>query len=75
MSTIRIRDVPEELHRRLKARAAVAGKTLSDYVPDELRICAGRPTMTRWLAEVEGLPAPAEAPAPAAEVIADVRRR
>jgi plasmid stability protein len=29
---IQIRNVPDTLHRKLKARAAVAGKSLSDYL-------------------------------------------
>ena len=41
---IQIRNVPETLHRRLKARAAQAGKSLSDYLLDELRQTAERPT-------------------------------
>ena len=33
---IQIRHVPDALHRRLKARAAGAGMTLSDYLRGEL---------------------------------------
>lgn len=33
---IQIRHVPDPLHRRLKARAAAAGMTLSDYLRVEL---------------------------------------
>jgi hypothetical protein len=35
-ATIQIRDVPEMLHRKLKARAALAGKSLSDYLLAEI---------------------------------------
>lgn len=31
-STVQIRNVPSELHRRLKARAAIEGLSMSDYV-------------------------------------------
>ncbi len=75
MSTIQVRNVPEQLHRQLKVRAAQEGRTLSDYVLDELRVAAGRPTMSRWLGDVDALPPPADAPTPAAEVIADERGR
>jgi hypothetical protein len=75
MSTIQVRNVPEELHRLLKVRAAQEGRTLSDYGLDELRMAAGRPTMSQWLTRVDALPPPAAAPSPAAEVIADERRR
>ena len=75
MSTIQVRNVPDELHRQLKVRAAQEGRTLSDYVLDELRVAAGRPTMRRWLRDVDALPPPEDGPTPAAEVIADERRR
>jgi hypothetical protein len=75
MSTIQVRNVPEQLHKRLKIRAAQEGRTLSDYVLDELRVAADRPTMSQWLRDVEALPPPGDAPTPAAEVIAEERRR
>jgi len=34
---IQIRNVPDELHRKLKARAALAGQSLSDYLLAEIR--------------------------------------
>lgn len=43
MSMIQIRNVPEGLHRELKARAARAGMTLSDYLLDLIRKAAERP--------------------------------
>ena len=46
MSTmIQIRNVPDPLHRRLKARAAMAGQSLSDYLLHEIRSVAERPTI------------------------------
>jgi plasmid stability protein len=42
---VQIRNVPEELHRRLKSRAALAGMSLSDYLLDEIRQVAERPTI------------------------------
>jgi plasmid stability protein len=33
---IQIRNVPDELHRSLKMRAAAAGMSLSDYIKQEL---------------------------------------
>lgn len=41
---IQIRNVPDELHRRLKARAAEAGLSLSEYLLQELRDSAALPT-------------------------------
>lgn len=34
---IQIRNVPDGLHRRLKARATMAGMSLSDYLLNEIR--------------------------------------
>ena len=42
---IQVRHVPDALHRRLKARAALAGMALSDYLLLELRSVAERPTI------------------------------
>jgi len=42
---IQIRNVPDGLHRRLKARAALAGMSLSDYLLNEIREVAERPTL------------------------------
>jgi antitoxin FitA len=41
---IQIRNVPDALHRRLKARAALEGKSPSDYLLGEVRELAERPT-------------------------------
>ena len=41
---IQIRSVPDEVHRRLKAQAAMAGMSLSDYLLAEVRRMAERPT-------------------------------
>lgn len=42
---IQLRNVPDGLHRSLKARAAMAGMTLSDYLLFEIREIAERPTL------------------------------
>ncbi|WP_428539411.1 FitA-like ribbon-helix-helix domain-containing protein [Rhodopila sp.] len=41
---IQLRNVPDALHRQLKARAALAGMSLSDYLLTEIRQAADRPT-------------------------------
>jgi hypothetical protein len=41
---VQIRNVPSELHRQLKARAALEGMSLSDYLLRELRHVLDRPT-------------------------------
>lgn len=42
---IQIRNVPEQLHRKLKTRAAMVGMTLSDYLRREVERVAERPTL------------------------------
>ena len=44
MTTLYIRDVPEEVAETLKERAAAEGKSLSAYVGSELARIAARPT-------------------------------
>jgi plasmid stability protein len=41
---IQLRNVPDELHRVLKARAALAGLSLSEYLIQEVQQLAQRPT-------------------------------
>ena len=43
---IQLRNVPDALHRTLKARAALAGMSLSDYLLAEIREIAERPTLS-----------------------------
>ena len=50
---IQIRNVPDVLHRRLKARAALAGMSLSDYLLNEIRQVAERPTLDEMRARLE----------------------
>ena len=42
---IQLRNVPDALHRSLKARAAMAGQSLSDYLLAEIKEVAERPTL------------------------------
>ena len=42
---IQLRNVPDALHRILKARAAMAGMSLSDYLLGEIKEIAERPTL------------------------------
>jgi hypothetical protein len=49
---IQIRNVPDDLHRTLKVRAAKAGMTLSNYLLSEIEQVAEKPTMSEWLERV-----------------------
>ncbi len=75
MSTIQIRNVPEDFHRRLKARAVANGQSLSDYLLNELKLIADRPTLQEWGGMVLERDVQRRPSTPAADVIADERRR
>lgn len=45
---IQVRNVPDAIHRSLKARAAMAGMSLSDYLLGEFREIAERPTLAEF---------------------------
>jgi plasmid stability protein len=50
MSAIQVRDVPPDLHRRLRERAAADRLSLSDYVLKVLERDAGALSTREWLA-------------------------
>jgi len=55
---IQIRHVPIEIHRRLKARAAMEDMTMSDYVLRELRKALDRPRRQEVLARIRARSVP-----------------
>jgi hypothetical protein len=71
---IQIRHVPEDVHARLKARAAAAGMSLSDYLLRELTWMAMRPTWDEVFEEIdrEGPPSKGE-PVDTVELIREMR--
>jgi plasmid stability protein len=52
---IQIRNVPDALHRKLKARAAMAGMSLSDYLLSEIRQGAEVPTLAEFRERLQKL--------------------
>ena len=56
MKLLQVRNVPDDLHRTLKSRAALAGMSLSDYALAELRRSAERPTREEVLARIAARP-------------------
>ena len=65
---IQVRNVPDNLHRTLKAHAALAGMSLSDYLLAEIRRVAERPTLAE-LRERLRRRSPVVAPVSAAEAV------
>ena len=72
---IQIRNVPDQLHRKLKARAAMAGMSLSDYLLGEIRNVAERPTLDEMRARLATRTSekPSEPPARAVRAERDAR--
>jgi len=58
MSMIQIRNVPDAVHRQIKARAALAGMSLSEYLNRELGRLIERPTRTELLERLASMPTP-----------------
>ena len=50
---LQIRDLPEEVHRTLKARAAASGTSLTEYVRSLLARSAARPTPDELTERIE----------------------
>ena len=65
---IQIRNVPDALHRKIKARAAQAGMTLSDYLRSEIERLAALPTRDEMLSRLHAR-AHVKLATPAAEII------
>jgi plasmid stability protein len=71
---IQLRHVPDELHRRLKIRAATEGLSLSDYLLAEIRRVADRPSLSE-LRERLGQRAPVQSSVTSAAAIRAERDR
>jgi plasmid stability protein len=69
--TVQIRNVPNELHGRLKARAALAGMSLSEYLLHEIRRAAERPSVEELRARLQGRAVVAPSTPPARAVRAE----
>ena len=65
---IQVRDVPEAVHRRLKARAAEEGRTLSELIRAELTEVSRRPTLEEMLERLRNRE-PVEIPESAADAV------
>lgn len=72
MGAIQVKNVPDDLHRALRARAAAEGLDLQDYVLDVLRRDLVVPSQRQWLDDLRRQPVTPDLP-PAAEVLAGAR--
>jgi antitoxin FitA len=69
---LQIKDVPEDVHRVLKARAALAGVSLTEYARRTLEQSARRPSREDLLAELSEVE-PVDVGESAAEALAHIR--
>jgi len=70
---VQVRNVPDEIHRKLKARAALSGMSLSDYLLREIERSLERPTREELLARLRSR-ARVEPREPVASIVAAERR-
>jgi plasmid stability protein len=74
MPNVQIRNVPDDVHRLFKERAAYAGQSLNEYLLSQLKEIASRPTiaeLTERIREHE----PYEGPSVAAIIREERERR
>ena len=50
---IQIRDVPDDVHAAVRARAAAAGMSMSEYLRNELLRLVARPTVAEVIARAQ----------------------
>jgi antitoxin FitA len=73
MANVQVRDVPDDVHRKLKSRAALAGKSLNEFLLERMSEMARVPTVPE-LAERIRRREPYSGPS-SADVIREERER
>ena len=74
-TVIQIRNVPAVLHRRLKARAAIEGLSMSRYIMREMEKVLDRPSRRELLEAIRAQPEAVLNPSPAAILRAERESR
>jgi plasmid stability protein len=52
MAHVQIRDVPEDVHRRLRSQAALAGQSLNEYLRERVTEVARYPTLAELASRI-----------------------
>lgn len=73
MSTLQIRNFPDDLKEQLRERSARADLTMSDYVIQLVRADVRRPTIDEMVERLAELPVHADLPFTAGDLIAEDR--
>jgi plasmid stability protein len=74
VANVQIRGVPDDVHRRLKAQAAMAGQSLNDYLLARMTEIARLPTVPELAERIAGRE-PYTGPSSAAVIRAERSRR
>jgi len=74
MANVQVRGVPEDVHRRLKAQAALSGQSLNEYLLARMTDVARLPTVPELAARIRER-APYDGPSSAALIREDRDRR
>jgi antitoxin FitA len=53
MANVQIRDVPDDVHRRLKAQAALSGQSLNDFLLERVTELARVPTIAELAERIQ----------------------
>jgi plasmid stability protein len=72
MKMVQVRNVPDDVHRELKVRAARRGVTVTDYVLQLIETDLARPTLEEALARIARLPRP-RVPVHGADLVREAR--
>lgn len=72
MPAITIRNVPDSVHDELAARAARSGRSLQEYLLDELIRSAEKPSMADWVARARANVAASGSRVTTAQILADL---
>lgn len=70
---IQIRNVPDDVHRKLTERAAASGKSLNSLMLEIVEREVERPTMAEVAARIRATPMPPAKSGEAAEIIREAR--
>jgi antitoxin FitA len=73
VAVLQIRNMPDDLKERLRARAERADLTMSDYVIHLVRDDLDKPTMEEWLARIQAQPLRTDLNLTAAVALAEAR--
>jgi hypothetical protein len=74
VANVQIRDVPDEVHRRLKSQAALAGQSLNEFLLARMSEIALTPTLPELVERIRSR-APYEGPSVAAIIREERDRR